>query len=373
MIKIFSYSTILFAILFAILLNIKTVTALDVGPKGPHHKLMEQLTEEQQEAVKAKVKELWDSGASRKEIRENVNQMMEDYGVEVPEDSKDFRGKRGSRPGRGFMKFAEELTEDQKNAIKEKVKILRDEGATRDEIHAEVAAMLKEYGIDIPDNFKGFRGKRGNRPGKGWKHFEDELTTEQRATIREKAKSMHQEGASREEIHIEIGKMLKDYGIDLPDHFGKHRELMENLNEEQRKTIRVKIREMRKGDATPEEIRDEIHKMLREFGINESNDQTNQSAQTSGETLSIRSYPNPFNPETTIEYNLKSSTQVSIIIYDVQGKQVRLLSNDHRQAGTHTIKWDGLNENGSQIPSGIYFIRISAGNETLNHRIVMMK
>jgi len=257
--------------------------------------------------------------------------------------------------------------------IKDKVKSLREEGASRQEIHTEVTKILREYGVEIPDEFKGHHVKRGHRPLRGFMHFSDELTDEQRANIREKAKSMHEEGASREEIHTEIGNMLKEYGVEVPDDFGQHREMMENLNKEQRKAVRAKMREMRKDGATPKEIRDEINKMLQEFGIRESDDQTSQQEQTSGESLSIRAYPNPFNPETNIEYTLTSSTQVLITIYDIQGKQVRLLSSDYRQAGTHTIKWNGLNESGLQVPSGVYFIRISTENETLNHRIVMMK
>jgi len=366
-------STLLFAILFVILLNTGTVKALDVGPKGPHHKFMEQLTEEQQQEVKAKMIELWESGASREEIHNEVTNILKGYGIEIPKDRRGFRGERGPRHGRGFMKFADQLTEDQRNTLREKVETLRKEGASRDEIHKEVKSMLKEYGIEIPENSKGFHGKRKHRPGSGFMHFADELNDEQRAAIREKTKSMHEQGTSREEIHTEIGKMLKEYGIDLPDDFGKHREMMENLNEEQRKTIRVKMREMRKEGATPEEIRDEIHRMLQDFGISESDDQTTQSTETSGKNLSIRNYPNPFNPETNIEYNLKSSSQVSITIYDIQGKQIRLLSNDYRQTGTYTIKWNGLSESGIQVPSGVYFVRISAGDETLNHRVVMMK
>ena len=305
--KTLSFLTLFIYAIASIILLISNVNALDIGPKGPHPKLMEQLNEEQQETVKARVKELWESGASREEIHTEVIHMLNDYGIEVSEDFKGFRGERGPRHGKGFMRFSDQLSEDQMNTINEKVKTLRKNGASREEIHTEVTRMLKEYGVDLPDNF------------------------------------------------------------------GRHRKMIENLTTEQRRAVRVKMREMRENGATPEEIRNEIRKMLQEFGIDESDDQTNQTSQTSGETLSIRSYPNPFNPETTIEYNLKSSSQVSITIYDVQGKQVRLLSNDNRQAGTHTIKWDGLNESGSQVPSGVYFIRISAGNETLNHRIVMMK
>jgi len=299
--------------------------------------------------------------------------MFEKYDVDFPDDMKGFQGMRGARHGRGFIRFSDQLSEDQRNTIKEKVESLCEQGASREEIHAEVMNMLKEYGVEIPEDFKDFRGKRGHKRGRGFMHFADELTDKQRATIREKTKTMHEQGASRKEIHTQIGNMLKEYGIDVPDDFGQHKEMWKNLSEEQRKTIRTKMRKMRKDGATREEIREEIHKMIQKFEVKESDDQTNNKAETSGENLSIRTYPNPFNPETNIEYHLKSSAQVSITIYNVQGKQIRSLANNYRQTGTYTIRWDGVNESGTQVPSGIYFIRVSAGNETLNHRIVMMK
>jgi mRNA-degrading endonuclease RelE of RelBE toxin-antitoxin system len=301
------FPTILLVIFSIILINVASVEAINVFPKGPHFKLMEKLSKEQQEEVKNKVKELWESGASREKIRDTVKEIFERYGVDFPDDMKGFRGKRGHKPGRGFMRFSDELTE------------------------------------------------------------------EQRATIHEKAKTMHEHGDSREKIHTEIGKLLKEYGIEVPEDFGEHREMWNKLNKEQRKTIRAKMRTMRKDGATREEIRVEIQKMFQEFEVNHSDDQTNKQIDSSSENLSIRTYPNPFNPETNIEYNLKSSAQVSITIYNVQGKQIRSLANNYRQTGTYTIRWDGLNESGTQVPSGVYFIRISAGNETLNHRIVMMK
>ena len=301
------FPTILLVIFSIILINVASVEAINVFPKGPHFKLMEKLSKEQQEEVKNKVKELWGSGASREEIRDTVKKMFEDYDV------------------------------------------------------------------DFPDDMKGFLGRRGPKPGRGLREFSDQLTNEQRAAIREKAKTMHEQGISREEIHTQIGNMLKEYGIDVPDNFGQHREMWKNLSDVQRKTIREKMREMREEGATRVEIREKIHKMIQEFEVKESDDQTNVKAETSGENLSIRSYPNPFNPETNIEYNLKSNAQVTIYIYDIQGKRVRSLGDNYRQAGTYTVRWDGMNESGTQVPSAVYFIRVSAGNETLNHRIVMMK
>lgn len=367
------FPTILLVIFSIILINVASVEAINVFPKGPHFKLMEKLSKEQQEEVKNKVKELWESGASREEIRDTVKKLFEDYGVDFPDDMKGFRGMRGPRQGRGFMKFTDQLSEDQKNAIKEKVESLREKGASREEIHAEVKNLLKEYGVEVPEDFNDFRGRRDPKPGRGLREFSDQLTEEQRAAIREKAKTMHEHGDSREEIHTEIGKMLKEYGIEVPEDFGEYRKLWNKLNKEQRKTIRAKMREMREEGVSRKEIRVEIQKMFQEFEVNHSDDQTNKQIDSSSENLSIRTYPNPFNPETNIEYNLKSSAQVSITIYNVQGKHIRSLANNYRQTGTYTIRWDGLNESGTQVPSGVYFIRISAGNETLNHRIVMMK
>lgn len=318
--KIFSFLEILiFTTLFIIVLSSKPVKAMDSIRQGPHHKIMKQLTDEQQKEVKMKMKDLRESGASGEEIRTTVHKMFKEYGVELPENSQGIRGERDSRKGRGFIKVTDQLSEEQKAAIQDKVKTLRDNGASREEIHKEVITMLKEFGATIPEEFNRFPGKRGHRPGRGFVPFLDTLTEEQRAAIREKAKSMHEEGATKEEVHEEIQKMFED------------------------------------------------------FGLNKAESSLDQSAETSGESLSIRTYPNPFNPETNIEYHLRSNALVAIHIYDIQGKLVRSWADNYRQAGTYTIKWVGLNDNKSPVPSGVYFIRISAGNEILNHRIVMMK
>jgi len=94
--KIYPFIALLtYTIVFVILLNSNIVFALDNFPKGPHPKLMEQLTEEQQEEVKVRVQELWESGASREEIRDTVHKMLEKYGVEF--EAKRRYGKSGSK------------------------------------------------------------------------------------------------------------------------------------------------------------------------------------------------------------------------------------------------------------------------------------
>ncbi|NIT56218.1 MAG: T9SS type A sorting domain-containing protein, partial [Aliifodinibius sp.] len=71
-------------------------------------------------------------------------------------------------------------------------------------------------------------------------------------------------------------------------------------------------------------------------------------------------YPNPFNPTTTIEYQLPRASTVKLVIYNTLGQMVRTLVNQSMEAGVHQAVWDGRNERGKQVASGIYVYRFSA-------------
>ena len=79
-------------------------------------------------------------------------------------------------------------------------------------------------------------------------------------------------------------------------------------------------------------------------------------------------YPNPFNPSTTIEYYLPNNTEISIAIYDLQGREIASLVNDVVPAGNHSILW-----NANNYSSGIYFLKMVAGNFTETQKLVMVK
>ena len=74
----------------------------------------------------------------------------------------------------------------------------------------------------------------------------------------------------------------------------------------------------------------------------------------------LQNYPNPFNPETIIQYNLPTSSQVSLKVYNLMGQTVRDLVNAKNAAGVHRVTWDGRNDAGQKVESGIYFYRIEA-------------
>jgi hypothetical protein len=86
------------------------------------------------------------------------------------------------------------------------------------------------------------------------------------------------------------------------------------------------------------------------------------------------SRPNPFDRATVIGYALPRSTPVSIRVYDVTGRVVRVLVDSPVvEAGEHTVVWDGTNDGGIAVSSGVYFYRLEAGQRTETRRTVFLK
>ncbi len=73
-----------------------------------------------------------------------------------------------------------------------------------------------------------------------------------------------------------------------------------------------------------------------------------------------KNYPNPFNPGTTIEFDLPESSPVMVSIYDITGKKIATLVNNTLSAGTHQTHWSGRNDEGAAVGSGMYFYRLQA-------------
>ncbi|MBX7152636.1 T9SS type A sorting domain-containing protein [bacterium] len=87
----------------------------------------------------------------------------------------------------------------------------------------------------------------------------------------------------------------------------------------------------------------------------------------------LQNYPNPFNPVTTIGYKLPQSTKVSISVYNVLGQKVRDLVREVKDAGTHRVVWDGRNDAGVQVASGIYIYRLEAGQFRTTRKMFFIK
>ncbi len=83
--------------------------------------------------------------------------------------------------------------------------------------------------------------------------------------------------------------------------------------------------------------------------------------------------PNPFNPRTTIAYSLRAEGHARLAIHDAQGRVVRTLVDEVQRSGRHQVDWDGKTDGGDAAASGIYFMRLSAGGESLTRKITMLK
>jgi hypothetical protein len=90
-------------------------------------------------------------------------------------------------------------------------------------------------------------------------------------------------------------------------------------------------------------------------------------------TYLAQNFPNPFNPATRIEFGLKAPANVSLRIYDAAGRVVRVLAEGGRPAGTYAELWDGRDNGGRAVASGIYFYRLDAGTFTRTHKMVLLK
>jgi hypothetical protein len=85
-------------------------------------------------------------------------------------------------------------------------------------------------------------------------------------------------------------------------------------------------------------------------------------------------YPNPFNPMTTIVYSLAKDGPVTIAVYDVSGRRIRtLIDGKTVEAGIHTVTWDGLDNRGRSVSSGVYFCRYSAGGTESSQKMIMLR
>ena len=87
-------------------------------------------------------------------------------------------------------------------------------------------------------------------------------------------------------------------------------------------------------------------------------------------------YPNPFNPTTTIEYNIETAGNVSIVVYDLMGREIKELVNEFKSPlnnGTYSIMWDGTNNSGNIVSSGMYIYRMISNDFTKTHRLTLMK
>ena len=86
-----------------------------------------------------------------------------------------------------------------------------------------------------------------------------------------------------------------------------------------------------------------------------------------------QNYPNPFNPTTIITYDLPEAARMELVIYDVLGQHVATMKNAQQEAGAYQFRWNGTNDSGAPVSTGLYFYRLNAGTNSATKKMIFMK
>ena len=82
-----------------------------------------------------------------------------------------------------------------------------------------------------------------------------------------------------------------------------------------------------------------------------------------------RSRQNPFNPNVLIRYSLSERSRATVSILDIRGRLVRVLADLIQESGSHVVSWDGIEENGRAVASGVYFVRLVSSGEARSQNL----
>lgn len=280
----------------------------------------------------------------------------------------DHRGGYGM--GHQHAPFWSELTETQQAELETLIQSMRDDGASREEIRDAVHNQLEEWGVEFPDHPRLLD------------HVGDQLTDAQKEELEALIQTLKGQGASHSEIRDAIHAQLEEWEIELPRR-GEHRRFRafgDQLTEAQREELYALSQQMKGDGASRKEVRDAVHTKLAEWGIecpeghsSRFERKNNHRPQKSGKAMHGGNHPNPFNPETTISYELQQPGNVSVSIFNAHGQLVRSIDAGHQSAGSFQIKWNGKSNAGVAVPSGMYVYKIQAGSEKMIGRMLLMK
>jgi len=87
----------------------------------------------------------------------------------------------------------------------------------------------------------------------------------------------------------------------------------------------------------------------------------------------LSNYPNPFNPNTTISFSLDNTQDIHLDVFDASGRKIRTLAQGIMQQGRHSMSWNGADDNGNGVPSGIYFCRLTGNGKSELHKMSLIR
>ena len=84
-------------------------------------------------------------------------------------------------------------------------------------------------------------------------------------------------------------------------------------------------------------------------------------------------YPNPFNPSTTISYQLEDAGMISLAVFDINGRLIKSLVSGKQSGGAYTVEWKGNDNSGQMVSAGLYFYRLSVDNGSQTRKMLLLK
>jgi len=109
------------------------------------------------------------------------------------------------------------------------------------------------------------------------------------------------------------------------------------------------------------------------FLLKTSSTGIDNDAQLPEEFALYQNYPNPFNPATTIRFDLPETADIRLAIYDVNGRQVRILVDEKRKAGVYSAIWDGKDGSGRPVSAGVYIFTLKCQDVILSKKMIFLK
>jgi len=108
--------------------------------------------------------------------------------------------------------------------------------------------------------------------------------------------------------------------------------------------------------------------------LNQQTDVTEENGGALPQTFDLaQNYPNPFNPRTEIRLSIPRESHVRLVVYDILGQTVKTLVDGGMHAGSFVVDWDGTNQSGTQVSSGMYFYRLTTDDFTATKKMVLLK
>ncbi len=134
-------------------------------------------------------------------------------------------------------------------------------------------------------------------------------------------------------------------------------------------------------DARPEGIQDSIItiEVYNIWGVMEASYsvevfvEPNEDEKLPKEFFVAQNFPNPFNPETEILYELPKDAQVRLVVYNILGQKVKTLVDERQRAGRYNIRWEGRDDSGEEVASGVYFYKIQAGDIEIAKKMLLIR